>query len=111
MKVARCLRLTPLVLLAASALAQQPMPTSVVQKVTLHIDPQPVGDALSAFARQTGLTVMFQSAVGHGVIAPKLEGKYTPASALDQLLAHTGLHYEYLDARTVVVLGPTADTK
>jgi outer-membrane receptor for ferric coprogen and ferric-rhodotorulic acid len=111
MKVPRPLRLTPLVLLAASALAQQPLPTSVVQRVILHIDPQPVGDALSEFARQTGLTVMIQSAVGHGVISPKLDGKYTPATALDQLLAHTGLHYEYLDAKTVVVLGPHAETK
>jgi hypothetical protein len=111
MRFPRSLRLTPFLLLAAGALAQQPMPTSVVQRVILHIDPQPVGDALSEFARQTGLTVMIQSAIGHGVIAPRLEGKYTPASALDQLLAHTGLHYEYLDPKTVVVLGPTANTK
>jgi len=54
---------------------------------------------------------MIQSVVGHGVISPKLDGKYTPATALDQLLAHTGLHYEYLDAKTVVVLGPHAETK
>ncbi len=41
---------------------------------------------------------------------PHFEGEYTPSSALDQLLAHTGLHYEYLDAKTVAVLGPRADT-
>jgi iron complex outermembrane receptor protein len=111
MNVLRPLWLAPLVMLAASALAQQPLPASVVQKVTLHIDPQPVGDALSEFGRQTGLTVMIQSAVGHGMISPRLEGEFTPATALEKLLAHTGLHYEYLDAKTVAVLGPRVDSK
>ncbi len=111
MDVLRPLWFTPLVLLTASAPAQQPAPTPVVQKVILHIEPQPVGDALSEFGRQTGLTIMIQSAVGRGMISPRLEGEYTPASALDQLLAHTGLHYEYLDAKTVAVLGPRPDTK
>jgi len=111
MNARRSFWLVPLALLAASAFAQQTPPASVVQKVTLHIDPQPVGDALSEFGRQTGLTVMIQSAVGRGVTSPRLEGQYTPASALDQLLAHTGLHYEYLDAKTVAVLGPRAETK
>ena|SRR6267154_3782530 len=111
MDVLRPLWLTPLVVLTAIAPAQQQIPTSVAQKVILHIAPQPVGDALSEFGRQTGLTIMIQSVVGRGLISPKLEGEYTPSSALDQLLAHTGLHYEYLDAKTVAVLGPRADTK
>jgi hypothetical protein len=106
MNVLRALWLVPLAVVAASALAQQPLPASVVQKVMLHIDPQPVADALSEFGRQTGLSVMIQSAVAQGVISPRLEGEYTPASALDQLLAHTGLRYEYLDAKTVAV-GPS----
>jgi len=111
MDVLRPLWLMPVVLLTAHAPAQQQIAVSVAQKVTLHIAPQPVGDALSEFGRQTGLTIMIQSVMGRGVISPKLEGEYTPSSALDQLLAHTGLHYEYLDAKTVAVLGPHADTK
>jgi len=111
MDVLRPLWLTPLVVLTAIAPAQQQIPTSVAQTVILHIAPQPVGDALSEFGRQTGLTIMIQSVVGRGLISPRLEGEYTPSSALDQLLAHTGLHYEYLDAKTVAVLGPRADSK
>ncbi|MFL6605200.1 MAG: STN domain-containing protein [Steroidobacteraceae bacterium] len=111
MDVLRPLWLAPVVLLTTMAPAQQQVPASVAQKVILHIAPQPVGDALSEFGRQTGLTIMIQSAVARGVISPRLEGEYTPASALDQLLAHTGLRYEYLDAKTVAVLGPRAGNK
>ena len=60
MSIARPLWVTLLVLLAASVLAQQPIPVTAAQKIILHIEPQPVGDALSEFGRQTGLTVMIQ---------------------------------------------------
>ncbi|MFL6604479.1 MAG: TonB-dependent receptor domain-containing protein [Steroidobacteraceae bacterium] len=101
---------TSLLLLAGGAVAQQSVAASDAKKVTLHIPPQPVSDALSEFGRQTGLTVMIQSVVGRGVTAPRLEGDYVPVDALDQLLAHTGLHYEYLDDKTVAVLGPQNET-
>jgi iron complex outermembrane receptor protein len=111
MNVARRLWIAPLVLLATNVLAQQPALTTTPRKVTLHIEPQAVGDALSEFGRQTGLTVMIQSVVARGVTSPKLDGNFTLADALDKLLSHTGLHYEYLDAKTVAVLGPRTDAK
>src|SRR4051812_16396384 len=93
--------LAPALLIAATAVAQQPspLPTSIAQKVSLHIESQPVGDALYEFAQQSGLSVMIQSAIGQGLMSPRLYGEYTPTSALERLLAHTGLHYEYLDAK------------
>jgi iron complex outermembrane receptor protein len=63
-----------------------------------------VGDALNELGRQTGLVIIVYSAVGRGVIAPRILGKFTPNRALDEILAHTGLHYEYLDSKTVAVL-------
>src|SRR6266850_4542355 len=89
MRFSRTPWFTSFLLLAGGAIAHQSIAASDAKRVTLHIPPQPVGDALSEFGRQTGLTVMIQSAVGRGVISPKLEGEYTPSSALDQLLAHT----------------------
>jgi len=96
---------TSLLLLAGGAIAQPSFAASDAKKVTLHIAPQPVGDALNEFGRQTGLTVMIQSAVAHGVMSPQLNGEFTPIDALNQILAHTGLRYEYLDSKTVAVLG------
>ena len=108
MRFSRAPWFTSLLLLAGGAIAHQSIAASDAKRVTLHIPPQPVGDALSEFGRQTGLTVMIQSAVGRGMISPQVEGDFTPGDALDRLLTHTGLHYEYLDARTVAVVGPAA---
>ena len=92
------------VMLTAAAVGEQPAPEAVVQKVALNIEPQPVGDALNELGRQTGLVIIVYSSVGHGVTTPRLTGKFAPEKALDQILANTGLRYEYLDARTVAVL-------
>src|SRR6185295_9468512 len=105
MRFSRAPWFTSLLLLAGGAIAHQSIAASDAKRVTLHIPPQPVGDALSEFGRQTGLTVMIQSAVGRGVTSPRLDGEYEPADALRQLLVHTNLHYEYLDDKTVAVLG------
>ena len=77
-------------------------------KIPLKIAQQPIGDALNEFARQSGLHIVLYSDVVQGVMSPRLEGEYTPDDALEMLLAHTGLHYEYLDTRTVAVLGQKA---
>lgn len=113
MKLAPPLWLAPALLIATAAIAQQPSPhpASIAQKVSLHIDSKPVGDALYEFGQQSGLSVMIQSAIGQGLVSPRLYGEFTPEAALKQLLAHTGLHYEYLDAKTVAVLGPPTITK
>ena len=87
-------------MLAAAAVGEQPPPEAVVQKVALNIEPQPVGEALNELGRQTGLVIIVYSAVGRGVSAPRITGKLTAEHALDQILANTGLRYEYLDAKT-----------
>src|SRR5258708_5984595 len=86
---------TSLLLLAGGAVAEQSIAASDAKRITLHIARQPVGDALSEFGRQSGLTVMIQSVIGRGVTSPPLDGDYTPVDALEQLLARTGLRYEY----------------
>ncbi len=75
----------------------------------LNIPSQPIGKALNEFARQSGIQVVFYSAFERGLISPGLAGKYTPNQALDILLSHSGLRYEYLNKTTVAVVPSQAD--
>ena len=75
----------------------------------LNIPSQPIGKALNEFARQSGIQVVFYSALEGGLISPVLAGKYTPNQALDILLWHSGLRYEYLNKSTVAVVRLQAD--
>ena len=71
----------------------------------VRVASQPIAAALNEFARQTGLQVVIGSDVAAGVRSTPVEGSFTREAALDELLKHTGLRYEFLDAQTVAVLG------
>lgn len=88
--------------IAERAVAAEPA-ERVANEITIEIPPQAIEAALMEFSRQTGLHVMLYSDYGRGITSPRLSGRYTPAKALDALLAHTGLRYEYLDAQSVAV--------
>ena len=75
-----------------------------VPVISLNIPSQPIGKALNEFARQSGIQVVFYSALERGLTSPVLAGKYTPSQALDLLLWHSGLRYEYLNKSTVAVV-------
>ncbi len=64
---------------------------------------QGLGEALQAFGRTSGLTVVVESVLARGLKAPPLRGAYTPAEALELILSSSGLRAEYLDARTVAI--------
>jgi hemoglobin/transferrin/lactoferrin receptor protein len=51
----------------------------------------PLGSALSAYAAQTGLLLVFDAALTRGLAVQPLAGRYTPRDALQRLLAGTGL--------------------
>jgi len=72
--------------------------------VTLGIEPQPLGDALNAFAQQAGLQIVFvYSELAQATLSRRLEGRYSPQAALDELLANTEFRYEFLNDRTVEI--------
>lgn len=50
-----------------------------------------LGHALAQLGRKTGVMIVFDPAVARGRRTPGLQGKYTPANALDRLLAGTGI--------------------
>jgi len=101
---------TGLGLLISVASAQEVAPASPppaaasAQKIPFHIDVQPLAEALNELGDRSGLTVIMYSDLGRGLLASPVIGSYAPRDALDRLLAHTGLHYEYLDTKTVLIL-------
>ncbi len=96
-----------LVLCGLAAAAQEtsagrPQPSSL--PIELHINPQPLVDALTEFARQAGLQLLLDAdEAAQGKNAPPLSGTYTPENALKVLLANASLYYEFLDPRTVAI--------
>ena len=65
---------------------------------------QPLAQALSDFAAQTGLQVVYVSSIAanqHSKGAPR---GLPPSEALESLLAGTGLRFEYVNERTVRIL-------
>ncbi len=65
---------------------------------------QPLRDALNGLARQTGLQVIYTAEeVTASLLAPKIEGQFTPEAALNLLLQGSGLHFEFINSRTVAV--------
>jgi iron complex outermembrane recepter protein len=78
--------------------------------VTLHIDRQSLPDALSAFAAQTGLQLVYHvEDINSQQIAPAVSGEYTPEAALTKILDTSGLSYHYVNARTVAIRIAQAD--
>jgi iron complex outermembrane receptor protein len=73
----------------------------------LTIASQPLGDALQDFSRQSGIQVIFFSALTDGIRAPALDGDYSAAAALNALLAKTGLIFRVINPRTVQIKSTT----
>jgi len=96
--------------LTAQELESRRPGVAVADKVALNIPAQPIESALIEFSRQTGLHVMLYSDYAKDITSPRLAGMYTPARALEELLAHTGLRYEYLDSQNVAVLSMQSQT-
>jgi outer-membrane receptor for ferric coprogen and ferric-rhodotorulic acid len=69
----------------------------------LSIEAQPLERSLQTFARQSGIQVVFFSAVTDGVDAPAVEGNYTLADAMDRLLGTSGLEMRMVNAQTVEI--------
>ena len=87
--------------LAVSAVVAQ---SSAV--LTTDIPPQPLPQALAMFAKQTGLQLIYVSDIVRDQQSPGATAGAPAADALGQLLAGTGLRFEFLNARTVRLYVP-----
>ena len=86
------------VLLASWAIDAQSEPT-----LSAAIGPQPLAQALTAFARQTGLQIIYVSDLVTARQSKGAKAGLSPSDALTQLLEGTGLAFELLNARTVKI--------
>ena len=73
------------------------------------IPPQPLPEALAAFARQTGLQVIYVSEIARGQRSKGAPAGLSASATMTRLLDGTGLRFEFLTVRGVRILasGPT----
>lgn len=71
--------------------------------VSFSIARQPLQDALTQFGRQSGYQLLFLAEITAEVMAPEVVGKFTPQSALERLLANSGLQYRFVNDRTITI--------
>lgn len=69
----------------------------------IHIQAQPLGQALSQLGQQTALQVFFSPELVAGKQAPAVDGTLSPEAALHQLLQGSGLQYQ-IDEGSATVL-------
>ncbi len=75
--------------------------------IAIHLPAQPLGEALNAWARQTGAQLAVQQSLVTGRTAPAVTGPLTARQALDRLLAGSGLTAT-VEGATVVVRQATS---
>jgi len=68
----------------------------------ISIAAQPLGDALNAWARQTGTQLVVPQVLVAGKAAPAVSGRLTPRQALDRLLVGSGL-VAHVDGNAVTI--------
>lgn len=92
-------------MMAASSLALLPATADdTANKVHQYrIVAQDTSAALLAFAKESGVQVMFSPETVSGHRSPRVSGSLTSQQALAMLLAGTGLDYEYTDSGMLVV--------
>ena len=73
-------------------------------RLAADIPPQPLAEALAAYARQTGLQLVFVSELARGKISKGARAGLTQDAALTQLLDGTGLGFEFMNERSVRIL-------
>ena len=73
-------------------------------RLAADIPPQPLAEALAAYARQTGLQLVFVSEIARGKTSKGAPAGLTQEAALTRLLDGTGLRFEFLNERSVRIL-------
>jgi iron complex outermembrane recepter protein len=85
---------------SSSARAQAPV------ALTTDIPSESLAEALAACARQSGLQIVYVSAIVHGLQSKGAPAGLAPDAALTRLLEGTGLRFEFLNARSARILAP-----
>jgi len=96
--------------LALSLAVSAGLPQAFADQVAtaIHIQAQPLGQALSQLGQQTSLQVFFSPELVAGKQAPAVEGTLSPEAALSQLLRGSGLQYQIDEGSVTILPAPTA---
>ncbi len=106
-----------LLLIATASFAREASPVRIVQadtaaKVDFNIPKLSLADALAEWSKQTGLQVLRRDTDGAVELTTRgVTGKYSPAEALEKMLAATGLTYEFVNDRTVRIAPARTDAQ
>ncbi|MEH2628021.1 hemoglobin/transferrin/lactoferrin receptor protein [Bradyrhizobium sp. AZCC 1719] len=73
-----------------------------------NIPAQPLGAALNAFGRQSGLQVTLSAATSRGLTSNAVNGSFTPEQALALMLRNTGITFRVTADRTAVIGATTS---
>lgn len=73
------------------------------QRVEFKINAPTMVAALIQFTQQTGLQLVYPTDGANHIAARKVQGSLTPQAALEQLLQDSGLTFQFVNARTVLV--------
>lgn len=79
----------------------------------IQIQRQPLSSALTQFAKQTGLQLLFESSLVADKISQEIKGTYDPSVALELMLGNSGLGYKFANETTITIhqLQTTASIK
>lgn len=80
-----------------------PKPAAPAQDTRFDIPSQPLAEALSTFAAQTGLQMLYDAPLATGRRSTAVSGGMSPRSALAMMLQGTGLSARFTSAGAVVV--------
>lgn len=84
-------------------------PLQVASPRQISIPAQSLGDALNAWARQTGAQLAVPQALVAGKVSPTVSGSMTPRQALDRLLVGSGLEASINGTEVVVRRASTSE--
>ncbi|MPZ30467.1 MAG: TonB-dependent siderophore receptor [Rhodospirillales bacterium] len=90
----------------SAVLAQEPpLEAQASRTANFDIASQPLAQALTAFGRQSGVQIAVDTAAVAGKTSGAVSGTMTVEQALRQLLAGSGLTYQFTSANAVTVAG------
>lgn len=94
--------------LMSSLLLSSPLQAGQEQSETMQLDipQQRLILALTEFAEQTGLQLLYSADLAENQKAQAIKGSYTPNEALKTLLQGTGIHYRYVDDNVITLEWP-----
>ena len=99
----------PAAALSQTVAADAPLEAQATRRTSFDIPAQPLSQALTAFGRQSGLQIAVDSAAVAGKASAGVSGSMTADEALRQLLAGSGLTYQFTSGNAVTIAGGTRD--